>query len=281
MVDVIDLELLPDPEILTTLDFEAIFEAKKTRIAANFATYGIDYNVDGLETDPAIIIAEAQSYDELMLYARTNTVARSRLLYYATGGNLDQLVAGEVTRLAGETDARLKERYILSRLNRAEERYKFAAMSADVNVEDVAAYAVNGGPAVEVAILSAIDNGVPSASMLAAVSAAIENDSGRSINDVVTITSAIKTSVDLEANVWLLSDTDQSVIDELGAYVISAWNTLSVMGLDLVPSWVTAQLQRTGVQRVELVNFDSVLPAAENEAIAINSVTVNFMGRDY
>lgn len=277
----IDVSLLQSPEIIKTLDYEAILTATKERLVVNFAAKGIDYDVVNLETDPAVIIAETKAYDELLMYAAINDAARSNLLFYATGGDLDHLVVSDVVRMTDETDARLRQRYILARLGRSEERYKSAAMNAHVNVEDVSVYRTGSGPELGVALLSSDNDGIASAEIIAAVDTAIQTTSGRSINDIITVGSAVRTQVDITANVWIEHTADYSIISLLEDHVKSSWNALSVMGLNLVPSWILRELHRVGVQRVELVGFDAPIDVSDQEAISINSVTINYMGRDY
>lgn len=275
----IDLSLLPAPEIIKTLSYEDNLTATKARLVTAFAEKGVTYDVENLETDTAVIIAETKGYDELLLYARTNDVARSNLLFFATGGDLENLVAADVQRMVGESDDRLRTRYILARLNRSEERYKFAAMNADTNVEDVSVYRVGSGPEIEVAILAANNDGIADQALLDSVSNVIETQSGRAINDVISVVPAVKTQVNVEANIWLLPDADSSILTILEQHVKDAWNSLAVMGLDLTPSWLMRELHSLGVQRVEITNILGPIVAADNEAIAINTVSITDMGR--
>lgn len=277
----IDLRLLPAPEIIKTLAYEELLSATTARLVEMYDEKGVNYDVGNLETDPAIIIAETKAYDELLLYALANDVARSNLLYFSEGGDLDQYVASDVTRMTDESDDRLRTRYILTRLGRSEERYSSAAMKADVNVEDVRVYRLGQGPELEVAILSADNDGIATQTLLDAVAAIIDTQSGRAINDVLTVVSAVRTQVDIQAKVWLEPGADFATVGLLETYVKDAWNILSVMGLDLVPSWVIRELHRVGVQRIELTNFTDPIVAQPNEAIAINSVTIDYQGRDY
>lgn len=275
-----DLALLDKPEIIKSFKYEEILAQTKSRIVEAFNAREIDYDVDTLETDPAIIVSEAKAFDEHKLFTRTNEVARSRLLFFSTGSDLDHFVAPWVERMEGETDERLKQRYILAILGRSEERYKSAAMSAHIDVEAVAVYKRGSGPELEIAVLSTQNDGVASQELLDAVSLKIKNESGRSINDVNYFVSAVKTNVEIVADVWLYSETDVNVIAILSQHLKEAWNALSVMGRDLTPSWIIRELHGLGVQRVELLDFERPITALENEAIAIDKVTINFKGRD-
>lgn len=276
----IDLALLTPPEIIKAYEYEAILSQTKTKLIEAFDKHGVAYDVEDLETDPAMIVAQAKAYDELGLYIRTNDVARSRLVFFAQSTDLDHVVSPWVVRMEGEQDDRLKERYILTIWGRSEERYMAAAMKAHIDVEAVSVYRLGSGPELEVAILSAVNDGVADQSLLGTVTAEINTISGRSINDVFEAVSAVKKFADITANVWLLPGADQAILDLLEQHVKDAWNALSVMGLDLVPSWVSKELHRVGVQRVELIGFDDSIVASNKEAIAINSVTINPMGRD-
>ena len=79
---------LPEPEILDRSTFEQVFNRKLT----NFRTaYPQFTNV--LEGDPLYVLIQDSTYDELVLRQRINNAYLQTLLQYATGTNLDHIVA--------------------------------------------------------------------------------------------------------------------------------------------------------------------------------------------
>ena len=82
-------DFLPLPEAIEALSYEALVTGWKTK----FKGLWPDYDVDSLETDPGVIIAEAYAYLRLDDRARVNDVYRRLRLPLATGSDLDGLAA--------------------------------------------------------------------------------------------------------------------------------------------------------------------------------------------
>lgn len=134
---VIDLSKLPTPKVIEELDYEALFQEYLDDFTAR------DEEYDGLlESDPAIIILEVMAYREMLVRKRINESAKATLLAFATGSDLDQIVAEYgVERLEGEKDDRLRMRgqMALDGFSTAGpiDAYKFFALSASVKVKSV------------------------------------------------------------------------------------------------------------------------------------------------
>jgi phage-related baseplate assembly protein len=101
----VDLSSLPKPEVVETLEFEAILAALK----ADFIGRYPDYSAATLESDPVVKVLEVAAYREVILRQRVNDAARQRMLPYAKGANLEVLGADQgVYRLTlnpGDPDA--------------------------------------------------------------------------------------------------------------------------------------------------------------------------------
>ena len=103
---IIDLASLPTRTVIEQLSFEALLSRKLRQFLDIDPTFNAL-----LESDPAIKLLEADSYDELILRARINDAARARLLAFATRSDLDQLGAFYgVARLPGELDTPFRNR---------------------------------------------------------------------------------------------------------------------------------------------------------------------------
>ncbi|MER9506042.1 baseplate J/gp47 family protein [Mesorhizobium sp. M0579] len=273
------LEGLPVPAIIATLSYEEIRLNTINKLVAIDPTYsGL------LESDPAIKVIEAASYDDLVLRQRVNDAARANLLFFARGADLDHLAAFyDVLRLVGETDSALQTRTILAIQGRStggtEEQYKYVARTADVRVKDVAVYQVNGGPKLRVALLSAVNGGVPDAPMLAAVTAAVTAPGVRAINDVIEVVSATQAPQNIVLDVWLLPNAPLAIIDSMETLIRSAWFDESGIGFDLNPSWITARVHLPGVSRVVVLSPAGPVVENDNHAATLGTITVNFAGR--
>ena len=92
----IDLSQLPAPEVVEPLDFESIYQD----LLATFRALMGDGWTAPLESDPVVKLLELCAYREVQLRARINDAARSVLLAYAVGADLEQLAANvNVSRL--------------------------------------------------------------------------------------------------------------------------------------------------------------------------------------
>ena len=103
---VIDLSKLPIPKVIEELDYEQLFQ----EYLQDFTSRDRDYDAL-VESDPAIVLLETMAYRELLLRKRINEAATASLLAFATGSDLDQIVAEYgVERLVNEEDDRLRLR---------------------------------------------------------------------------------------------------------------------------------------------------------------------------
>lgn len=281
-----ELEALPEPTIIEEIDFEVRLSVLRTRLQQIFDEVGFDYDVGNLETDPSQILLQVSAYQDVLLRQRINEAIRSTLLAYANGTDLDILAQWyDVSRLPGEDDARLRGRIVLAIRGRStggtEARYKSIAMAADVRVADVAVYTVGRDPTIRVAVFSIEPGGVASAALLAKVDTALQSPNVRMVNDVIVVASAAQQVVNVEANMWLLPQASDGAIALAESKLRTAWAREMLLGRDVTRSWVLAQLQVDGVQRVDLVSpsVDIVLPF--NEAAGLGTVTLTKAGRAY
>ena len=189
----------------------------------------------------------------------------------------------DVARLDGETDTALRERVVLAIQGRSaagpEERYASIARAVDPRIVDVRVYRVAGGPALEVALLTSDNNGVPDAALIAAVTTALNATDVRSINDQLTVVPAVSAVIDIEADVWLLPDAPQSLFDSLSGLITDAWAAQGGIGVDLATSWIAARLHVDGVSRVEVKSPAASIVAADNDALALGTITLHDRGR--
>jgi phage-related baseplate assembly protein len=84
----IDLSQLPPPQLLESLDFEAIYARKLEQFKAIYPDWSAV-----LESDPVVKLLELSAYQELMLRAWVNDAAVSTMLAYARGTDLDNKAA--------------------------------------------------------------------------------------------------------------------------------------------------------------------------------------------
>jgi phage-related baseplate assembly protein len=289
----LDLSTLPDPQIIEELDFEIIVSRQKaefatvwTEVRANNPEASLPaYDVAMLETDPPALINEAESYRETLLRQRVNEAIQAYMLPFSEGSDLQMLAAFyDVSKLAGETDERLRGRVILAIQGRSPggtaARYKSVAMSADIGVADAVIYTVGRSPVVHVAIFSTAPDGVASALLLDTVNAALQASDVRMVNDTIIVSAAVRRVVSIEADVWLLPDADDATLVRAEATLREAWATTQSLGRDFVQSWWVSKLMADGVHRIA-PKSPADTAAAPYEAIAIGTVILNLKGRDF
>ncbi len=279
----IDLTALPAPQVVEEISFETILAAMKTDLVARFPS--IEPTL-ALESAVVVKVLQVCAYREIIVRARINDSARANLLAFATGNDLEHLATFyDVARMPGEKDDRLKRRVILAIQGRSPggtaARYASIAMAADIRVEDAIVYTVGKSPVIHVAIFSTDPDGVAGADLIAIVNAALQAPDKRMVNDTIVTQSAVRRVVNIEANVWLLPDTSLSVLQTMETSLRAAWAKTQALGRDFTERWWTARLMLDGVHRVEpvLPVGDVIIPPAE--AMAIGTVTLNFMGRAY
>lgn len=279
-----DLSALGSPGIFESLSTEAIIAARKGEIVAKAPAYGLAYDVDGLETDPAVILIEEAAYKETLLRARGNDIARARYLHFASGAEVDHLGAFyDTTRMSGEDDARYKGRIILGIQGRSTggtaPRYRYIAVSSSLRVADAVVYTEGDSPVVHVAVFSADNNGVADADLLATVRAALNASAVRMVSDTINVRSAVVLTQAVTADVWLLPDTPDAVVPAMAAALPGQWQSARGLGRDLTRSWITAKLMGDGIQRVDVLTPAADVTMSPHEAVSIGAVTLNIRGR--
>lgn len=208
----LDLSTLPPPDVVETLDFEAIYNDCVADFAARWQARRAvkpelpDFNTIVLESDPVAILLETMSYREVLWRSRVNTAARARMLAFARNGDLDHIGAnynvGRLTVVPATADApavmESDERY-RRRINLAPyayssagsiEAYMFHALTADPYVRDVAIDNPHTNR-IEVTILSSLGDGTSPNDQLGLVVDALSPDSVRPLTDDVRVRSAV------------------------------------------------------------------------------------------
>lgn len=289
--DVINLSQLPAPEVVETLDYEAILAemtGKLTELAPELAP------VLALESEPAVKILEVCAYRELLLRQRVNDAARSVMLAFATGSNLDQLAAlFGVSRLVldegdaeasppiaptyeADDDFRVRVQLALEGFSTAGPvgAYTFHALSADPDVRDVAIDSPTPGT-VRVTVLSRQGDGTADTALLNTVSAALNADDVRPLCDSVVVQGATIVDFAVTAELELQDGPDTSVVlAEAQAAVQDYVEGAFKLGRDVSLSGLYAALHRPGVVRVTLTSPAADVAIAPTEAGHCTAITV-------
>lgn len=297
-MSIVDLSQLPPPQVVDVPDFETLFAERK---AAFVALHPAEEQAAvtrtlTLESEPVVKTLQENTYREILLRQRINEAAQAVMVAYAMGSDLDQLAANNnVQRLVitpadlnaeptvaavMEPDSDLRQRIpaAMEGLSVAgpSAAYEFHARSADGRVAD--ASAVSPSPAnVTITVLSREGDGTAGADLIAAVNAALNDESVRPVADRVTVQSATIVNYTIEAKLYLYPGPEAepikaAAIERLDTYI----KAQSRLGRDIRKSAIYGALHVEGVQRVELTApvDDVVLDKSKAAYCTASSVTV-------
>lgn len=270
----IDLNRLPPPDVVETLDYEAVLAARKARLVALFAEAerpAIEATL-ALESEPIVKLLEENALREVTLRQRINEAARAVMLAWAKGADLDQLAANyEVERFVldpgdaaavppvpptyeSDSELRLRAQLAYEGLSVAGPRmaYVYHALSADPRVSDVSAVSPQPTEAL-ITVLARDGDGTAVQNLLDTVDAALHDEDVRPLGDRVTVQSASIVNYTVDATLHLFPGPESEPIRaeaeaRLQAYIAEQRR----IGRDIRRSAIFAALHVEGVQRVDL-----------------------------
>lgn len=295
----IDLSQLPSPAIIETLDFEVILIDVKAVMIAAFPTdqQAAVAAALKLESEPLNAIAQDIAYREMLLRQRINEGAAATMLSHATGDNLDNIAANldterlVITAATDTADAvRESDEALRLRAQSAFEgmsvagpsaAYEYFARSASGQVAD--ARATSPSPAeVVIAVLSTEGDGTAPPQLLAAVSAAVNDEEVRPLGDRVTVRSAEIIEYGIDATLYLYPGPESEPIINAAMASLRAFLRANdrKIGRDIVRSALSAALHVQGVQRVVINSPAADLKISNTQAARNTGYTVDNGGTD-
>lgn len=269
----VNLAGLPAPSVIEELSFETIVQQMKDAVIAVMPAMAPVLQIEG---EPATKVIEVCAAFVLITRARVNDAARGVMLAFATGTTLDHIGAlfgvqrftySEATDndpAVYETDDDFRARIQLATegFSTAGPRgaYLFHTISAHPDVLDASIAGPNDGAGVApgtvvVSVVSREGGGIPTAEVLDAVRAALNDRAVRPISDTVIVQAAtprpyVVTAVlhlDPEAPAQLIMDTAR---ESLATY----FDERRAAGGYISLSGIYAALTQSGVRRVELIS---------------------------
>jgi phage-related baseplate assembly protein len=287
---------------METLDFEAIFAARKARFlylcppdqrAEIAATLG-------LESEPVVITLQELAYCELLLRARVNEAARQCHLAAAAGSNLDHLAAffgvqrllsdpGDSAAIppippAWESDTRLRYRTQLAVEGMSTagpiESYRFHALSAHGGVDDASVISPVPGQVV-VTILAKDGDGTPSQDVLDAVTAHLNAKTIRPLTDEVIVQAASIVPYAIGAKLTLYpGPAPTPILDAVQRAVENYTHATNRLGYDVTLSGLFAALHQNGVQKVMLFAPADGIHIDDTQAARCTGIAIEVVGTD-
>lgn len=282
-MSIVDLSLLPAPDVLEPLDFEATYQEG---LGTFRMSMGDNWSAP-LESDPVVKLLEVGAYNKVGNRARVNDAAKALLLAHAINGDLDQLGANVntlrlVIRKADllavppveeikEQDDAYRERIQMTYegLTTAGPRnsYILHARNASALVAD--ASAESPSPAcVTVTVLSLEGDGVAGPELLATVEDRLNDEDVRPLGDRLTVQSAQVLPYRIDAVLHMKGPGPESDVALAEARRrLAAWiNPRKRLGVEVARSAVDAQVHVAGVSRVDLPGWHDLDPTKEQAA---------------
>lgn len=272
----IDLSALTPPDIIETLDYEAIVKEMRDDLVARFPLIA---GVIDLETEPARKLIEAFAYRELSLRARINDGARAVLLASSYGTNLDHLAALFGTaRQQGESDNRLRRRIQLApeafTVAGPEGAYQYHVLTVAPWARDVSAIMTHPG-VVRVTVLRSGPDPVPSEAEREAIRLHLRDEGIRPLTDVVHVLPPTVRGVNIEARLTLYPGPDAVVVQSRATSALGDWLERNrMLGMNLRRSAIFARLHQEGVHSVELIAPAEDIVLDETEVYAVAGMTI-------
>ena len=272
----VDFSQLPEPNLIQELDYESIFNERKEKFIALYpATEQNQWRtILNRESDPVVKVLQENAYLELLYRNKCNADARSLLLAYAEGSDLDHLALTEygLIRLIVtpadnsvvppspaiyESDERLRERCLLSfdGMNTAgsANAYRYFALSADGRVDGIKVKSDEETPCFLDIVITQVDseNGAASAELIQIVQTALDPDTVRPVGDRPTVKSSIATNYQIEASLYVGKNAEDALLLEaanirLDKYIKNAQKN----GESIYLSAIYAALHVDGIERV-------------------------------
>lgn len=293
----IDLSQLKTPNVIESVDFEAILAALKADLVALHPPIEA---VLALESEPVVKLLEVVAYREITLRARYNDEARALMLAYSTGSDLDHIGAtyydGEQRLLITpadpnavppveavlESDDDFRQRLALKPESYSvagpRDAFLFHALSASGQIKSASVTSPVGGTT-EVFILSRTGDGVPDQALLDAVSTALNDESVRPLSEEVTVSAGSAVNYTLNVALTLFPGPSgelvlQAVNDRLSSFA----DKHHLLDADVMLSAIHAAAHVDGVKKVEIVSPVADIVCTAGQAPYCTGITVSIAG---
>jgi phage-related baseplate assembly protein len=272
----LDLSQLAAPDVVDRLDYEAI----RAALIADFKTRVPDYDVEMLESDPAVKLLEVAAYRELIIRALINDKARALLLAAAKHADLDQLgvyygVARVVITPATGIAAAVMEgdEALRRRIQLAPEAfstagppgaYEFHALSADPVIKSVGVYAHGESELrpgeVRIYLLARAGDGTAAPALIEKVTAYLKAGGDKlPATDMVAVLPAQVVSYQVHAVLSLPPGPDPLIVRQKAEAALAAYTaSRHIVGAGVPLSGLSRAAFADGVEAVTIIT-----PAAD------------------
>ncbi|KVC61038.1 baseplate assembly protein [Burkholderia ubonensis] len=282
----IDLSQLPSPDVVETIDYEALLAERKARLVSLYpaAEQAEIAATLALESEPMVKLLQENAYRELVLRQRVNDAARAVMLAYAIGEDLDHLAAlfgirrltitpadpehNVAAVMESDTDLRARTQLAPQSFSVAgpEGAYVSHARNADGRVLD--ASAVSPAPCeVLVTVLARDGDGTADQKLVDAVKAALQADDVRPLTDKVTVRAAEILRYAIRARLVFFAGPDRAVaLAQANKATKKYADDMHRLGMEVTLDGIYAAARAAGVQKVILESPLAGIPATKQQA---------------
>lgn len=272
----VDISSLPSPDVIEALAFETILAEMKSDLISRYPEAA---QVIDLESEPMIKLMQVFAYRELNLRGRYNDEAKSLLLAYAVGADLDHIGATyyQESRLlvtpadpntfpptpaVMESDADYRERLALKPESYSvagpSEAFRYHAISADGQIKDASVDSPQGGTT-RIFVLTRQGNGSPTAQQLATVLTSVNGESVRPLSEEVIVEPPEIIDYTLNIELTLFAGPSTELVTAAVQAALSDFSSRHHrLGKDIIRSAIDAAAHVSGVKRVSIIS-----PAAD------------------
>ncbi|MXO64849.1 baseplate assembly protein [Altericroceibacterium endophyticum] len=273
----LDLSRLAAPRVVEELDFETILAASIADLSERWP----DFNA-ALESDPTLKLLQVASWRELLLRARINDAARSVMLAYAGGSDLDHLgallgvtrrqiqPASDDTLALLESDAELRARIqiapeTLPYAGITAAGYRARSLAIDPAIKDVAALK-RGQGRVDIILLGREGDGTLAPNIVSKVAASFREEDAVQLTDVVSVRAASITRYAVALRLLIGRGPDPALVKAEAEAAIRAYAARRhAIGQVVYAQQLGAAASVGGVDHVE-VAADDIDPGASGAA---------------
>lgn len=302
----VDLSLLSAPDVVEPLDYEATLAALKADLVARYPACA---DVIDIESEPLTYLLEAFAYSKVNDRARVNDAARSVMLAYATGADLDQIGANyETVRLPGEADnafrTRIQQSYHRLAAAGPANAYRQHALGVSADIVDVDVYSESPGQvsvvvlARQLAIIEAISTeqiaigralfgagpddssawivAASDSPLLRAVLATLNAEDVRPLTDAVIVRAPEVTTFAVAGALQVLSGPDPDLIRTRRLAAAQAYlASVSHIRYDVTRAGLIAALVEPGVKNVRLDSPTLDIVRARGQLAVCTGITLS------
>jgi phage-related baseplate assembly protein len=270
----IELSRLAVPDVIEPLKYDDIYQQMENALVKSFPNYTV------LASDPAIKLLDIAAKRELLLRQRINDAARSVMVAYATGEDLNHLgVLFGVERGAKESDERYRARIPLSLESHSMAgtmgAYEYQTLASSASVKDV--YVTSSAPGV-VDVFVLPEKNADCETLADVVSTHLNDEDVRPLTDLVKVHMVQPKTYDIHAQIYFHDGADKQAVSEkintsLNEFILQHYK----LGQEVPHSGLIDALHQSGVRKVKLLSPQDDITCEVSQAAIASAPTITFM----